>query len=138
MLQRFGLEEGGRVQKIIDKAVIDYSEPYWAFNTGTLAHSAHAATVYGSGKVIWPGPYAHYQAMGEVYGPNIWNEDGHVENAPMPYFSLKDSKKKPTGRKLKYKTDNHPLAGAFPIERMKADHTEDILEEIRTMMNDEL
>ena len=137
MLQRFGLEEGGRVQKIIDKAVIDYSQPYWAFDTGTLARSAYAATVYGSGQVVWPGPYAHYQAKGEVYGPNIpiYDDDSGI---PTGYWSPPGKKKHPTGDKLTYKTDVNPLAGAFPIERMKADHTEDILEEIRTMMNDEL
>ena len=168
MLQRFGLEDGGRVQKIIDKAVIDYSQPYWAFDTGTLARSAYAATVYGEGwnplggfqffrpgrknadgsnrrfeaprpcgQVVWPGPYAHYQAKGEVYGPNIpiYDDDSGI---PTVYWSKPGEKKHPTGAKLKYKTDVNPLAGAFPIERMKADHTEDILEEIRTMMNDEL
>ena len=130
MLHRFNLEPGGRVQQVIDRAVIDYSLPYWAWDTGTLARSAYAATVYGSGMVVWPGPYAHYMAKGEVYGPNIpiFDDDS---GTPTGFFSKPGSKKHPTGARLKYKTDVNPLAGAYPIERMKADHTNDILEEAR-------
>ena len=127
-IRRFGLEDHGRVQMAIDKAVIDYSMAYWAFDTGTLARSAYTASDIGSGKVIYPGPYAHYQFYGEVYGPNIpiFEDDSGV---PTGWFSPPGKKKHPTGRKLQYKTDRNPLAGAFPVERMKADHIHDIEEE---------
>ncbi|MBR2797277.1 MAG: hypothetical protein IKE17_05970 [Clostridia bacterium] len=130
-----GLEDGGRVQKAIDKAVIDYSLPYWAWETGTMARGAYAATRYGSGQVIWPGPYAGYQYRGIVYGPNIPVFEDNT-GIPTRFFSIPGSKKHPTGKKLKYSTDTNPLAGAFPIERMKADRMEDILTEAINAMKE--
>lgn len=135
VIRYMGLEDGGRVQKAIDKAVIDFSLPYWAWETGTLARSAYAATRLGSGEVVWPGPYAGYQYRGVVYGPNIpvFEDDTGI---PTRFFSIPHSKKHPTGQKLKYSTDTNPLAGAFPIERMKADRMEDVLAEARNAMKE--
>lgn len=136
ILARFGLEEHGRVQKAIDNAVIRYMMPYWAWDTGTLARSAYGATDIGSGVITYPGPYAHYMYYGEVYGPNIpveRDEDGNV----LQWRSPPGQRKHPTGRSIQYKTDVNPLAGAFPFERMKADHMEDILEEARRVARDQ-
>ena len=137
VLCKFGLEKYGKVQKAIDKAVIDYMMPYWAFDTGTLARNAYTATDIGSGEVVYMGPYAHYMYYGEVYGPNFPVErdsDGNVIQWRSP--PLGKGSKHPTGRKIKYKTDKNQLAGAFPFERMKADHAEDILEEARRIVRD--
>ena len=103
LMSRFGLEDHGRVQAAIDRAVIDYSLEYWAWETGALANSAYAATDIGSGEVIYPGPYAHYQDMGISH----------------------------SGAPLNYNTTHNPLAGAYPFERMKADHAQDIVEEAK-------
>ena len=132
LLKRFGLEDHGPVQIAIDKSIIDYMMAYWAFDTGTLARSAYTASDIGSGTIIYPGPYAHYMAMGEVYGPNIpVFEDNSGE--PTGFFSPPGQQKHPTGRQIQYKTDKNPLAGAFPFERMVADHRNDILEEARNV-----
>lgn len=130
MLRKFNLESGGKVQQAIDKAVIDQSMPYVPMDSGTLAKSAYGATQIGSGKVIYPGPYAHYQYYGEVYGPNIpvFDDDS---GTPTRFFSPPGQKKHPTGRELQYKTDVNPLAGSFWFERMKADHLQDIIEEAK-------
>lgn len=131
LLASRGLQKGGRVQQAIDKAVIDHSLPYCPWDTGTLAKSAYGATTIGRGRVVYPGPYAHYLYYGEVYGPNIpVFEDGSGE--PTRFFSPPGQKKHPTGRKLdfsKSQYNNGPLAGSFWFERMKADHGEDILKE---------
>ena len=128
--ERFGLNVGGRVQRVIDKSVIDYSQAYTPWDAGVLAKSAYGATRIGSGVVEYPGPYAHYQYYGEVYGPNIpvFEDDSGI---PTRFFSRKGEKKHPTGKKLKYKTDVNPLAGSFWFERMKADHLKDILQEAK-------
>ena len=131
LLTRLNLQNGGLVQKVIDNAVIRYAEDYVPFDTGSLARSPYTETVIGSGEVIYPGPYAHYMYYGEVYGPNIWNEDGHVENAPQPYFSPAGQSKYPTGRPITYATDKNPLAGSFWIPRMWADHKADIIREAK-------
>ena len=130
MLKKFNLETGGLVQRVIDKTVIDYSLQYAPWESGSLAKSAYGATQIGSGRVIYPGPYAHYQYYGEVYGPNIpvFEDDSGV---PTRFFSRPGEKKHPTGRSLQYATDVNPLAGPFWAERMKADHINDIVREAK-------
>lgn len=129
VLEEFGLEDHGPVQKAIDKAVIDYTMAYWAYDTGTLARSAYSASDIGSGEIIYPGPYAHYMYYGEVYGPNYHFIDKYGNER---WFSPPGKgSKHPTGRPIHYRTDKNPLAGSFPFERMKADHLEDIIEEAR-------
>ena len=128
MLRRFNLQSGGKVQQVIDKAVIDKSLAYVPWDSGTLGKSAYGATEIGSGKVVYPGPYAHYQYYGEIYGPNIpvFDDDS---GTPTRFFSPPGRKKHPTGRELQYKTDVNPLAGSFWFERMKADHLQEIIKE---------
>ena len=128
MLRRFNLESGGKVQQVIDKAVIDKSLAYVPWDSGTLGKSAYGATEIGSGKVVYPGPYAHYMYYGEVYGPNIpvFDDDS---GTPTRFFSPPGRKKHPTGRELQYKKDVNPLAGSFWFERMKADRLQEIIKE---------
>lgn len=130
LLAQFGLEEGGIVQQVIDKSVIDYCMPYVPHDTGTLETSPYAVTVIGSGEVVYPGPYAHYMYYGEVYGPDIpvFIDDS---GEPAYFFSPPGEKKHPTGKQLQYSTDYNPLAGPFWLERMKADHLQDIIEEAK-------
>lgn len=130
MLNKFNLEKGGVVQQVIDKSVIDYSLAYCPWETGVLAKSAYGATQIGSGQVIYPGPYAHYQYYGEIYGPNIpvFEDDSGI---PTRFFSPPGQQKHPTGRSLNHATDVNPLAGPFWFERMKADRLQDIIEEAR-------
>lgn len=130
LLARFNLESGGKVQQAIDKAVIDWDLQYVPWETGLLGKSAYAATVIGSGTVVYPGPYAHYQYFGEVYGPNIPIFDDDTDE-PSGWFSPPGQTKHPTGRDLQYKTDTNPLAGPYWFERMKADHADDIIMEAK-------
>lgn len=130
LLARFNLESGGKVQQAIDKAVIDWDLQYVPWETGLLGKSAYAATAIGSGTVVYPGPYAHYQYFGEVYGPNIPIFDDDTDE-PSGWFSPPGQTKNPTGRDLQYKTDTNPLAGPYWFERMKADHVDDIIMEAK-------
>lgn len=124
------MEPGGKAQQVLEKSIIDYSLPYTPFDTGTLANSAYSATKLGSGEVVYPGPYAHYQYFGQVYGPNIpvFEDDSGV---PTRWFSPPGQKKHPVGRFLTYKTDQNPNAGPFWVERMWAAHSKDVIEEVR-------
>lgn len=128
LIKLCGIEPGGRVQKVIDKDVMDFSRPYCPFDSGNLATSPYAATVVGSGEVTYPGPYAHYQYIGEIYGPNIpvFEDDSGV---PTRFFSPPGEKKHPTGRQMEYATDINPLAGSHWVERMAADRLQDIIKE---------
>lgn len=54
-------------------------------------------------------PYAHYQYMGAVYGPNFpITEGGQI----VGFFSKPGAVKQPTGSSLNYRKDKHPLASA--------------------------
>lgn len=134
LLEQFGLERGGRVQRAIDQSVIDYCQPYVpASPDRTLEFSAQAATQIGSGQVVWDTPYAHYQYVGIVYGPNIpIIQDGVL----MGWFSPPGRKKYPTDRQLTYDTAQNPMAGSHWFERMKADRLNDILDVARHVMNE--
>lgn len=132
MLQRFNLQKGGLVQQTIDKTVIDYNLAYCPWESGLMAKSAYGATQIGSGRVIYPGPYAHYHYYGEIYGPNVpvFEDDSGV---PTRFFSPPGQKKHPTGRPLQHATDVNPLAGPFWFERMKADRLQDIVQEAKSV-----
>lgn len=130
------LGKGGPVQKLVDRLVVDYSIPYVPFDTGTLSRSPYAVTQFGSGQVVYPGPYAHYQYMGEVYGPNIPifdSESGEL----VRFISPKGQRKHPTGKKLTYDTSLNPLAGPFWIDRMKADRMKDIVKAVEKCVADQ-
>lgn len=142
ILLKFGLEPHGPVQKFIDKSVIDYMMPYWAWDTGTLARDAYTRSDIGSGLVTYAPAgkgdgtsYAHYMYYGMVYGPNYPAGRDDAGNV-ISWWSPPGQQKYPTGYALKYKTDVNPLAGAFPFERMKVDHLEDILEGARKIVRD--
>ena len=130
LLKKYNLETGGKVQQVIDKRVIDFSVPYAPYDSGVLATSPYGATQIGSGRIVYPGPSAHYQYYGEVCGPNIpvFEDDSGI---PTRFFSRPGEKKRPTGRSLQYKTDVNPLAGPFWFERMKADRLQDIIQEAK-------
>lgn len=135
VLAQLGLDDGGRVQRIIDQRVIDYCQPYVpASPDRTLEFSAQISTEIGSGQVVWNTPYAHYQYMGIVYGPNIpilEPETGIL----MGWFSPPGRPKYPTDRELTYDRAQNPLAGPRWFERMKADRLNDILDEARKAIN---
>ena len=119
-----GIGIGGHVQKCVDAAVIRECFPYLPFDEGVLAGSANTATDIGSGEVVYDTPYARYQHGGEVYGPNFpITENGEI----VGYYSPPE--KHPTGQKLEYNTEKHPLAGSHWFDRAMADHSDDILKE---------
>ena len=134
MLEHCGLEKGGRVQKAIDQAVIDYCNDGGyvpASPDRTLESSAQLSTEIGDGMVIWNTPYAHYQYMGIVYGPNYPIIDSKT-GVLLGYYS--PPQKKPTDRKLTYDKAQNPNAGPFWFERMKADHLDDIIRHAEAAM----
>lgn len=59
-----GLDKGGRVQKYIDKAVVDFCEPYVPYDTGTLKESPRSCSPPGGGQVVYGVPYASKQYYG--------------------------------------------------------------------------
>jgi len=100
-----------KIQSILDeKAMLEVHnmfakrcDPFVPMDEGVLAQSVQ---VYED-RITYQGPYAHYQYIGEVYGPNIpIFENGII----VGWFSIPNMKKHPTGREMQYGTEKHPLA----------------------------
>lgn len=124
LLESCGFEPYGRVQCAIDGAVLDFTEMGGyvpASPDRTLEFSARLSTDIGSGMVIWNTPYARFQNGGFV----MTDEDGRT------WVSAGEQKPIVTTRPLEYDTAQNPNAGAHWFERMKADHTKDILDRAR-------
>jgi len=65
LLGRMGLLPGQKVQKAIDKAVIDWCVPYCPYRTGKLAMSPYTDSEIGSGIITYGVPYAREVYYGE-------------------------------------------------------------------------
>lgn len=116
IMRMAGLEEGGAVQTAVDNAIVRYMHDYWAFDTGTLAEAVRGQ---GTGELTYYQPYAHYQYYGVLY----------TDELGRTFVGAGETKPVNTGIPLNYKKDRNPQAGAYPLERMKADHLQDIIEE---------
>lgn len=61
ILKRLNLEEGGKVQQVIDSEVLRMNDPYVPKDTGQLIRSGIQNTKIGSGEVVYQTPYARRQ-----------------------------------------------------------------------------
>lgn len=90
-------------QKLLNMQIAADCDPLIPFRQGALRNSInYPQGIYG-GEIEWNTPYANYQYVGEVYGPNIprFDSEGHL----IGWYSPKGKKKHPTGRKLEQHTD---------------------------------
>lgn len=82
-------------------------------------------------RVRYNTPYAHYQYVGEVYGPNIpIIEDGIV----VGFFSIPNQKKKPTGREIQYNKEYHPKASKEWDKAMMAEKGDIFLKQVADIL----
>lgn len=123
IFREYGLELGGRVQQQFVLMCAKAMDPYVPMQTGTLKNSR----VIVPDGVIYPGPYAHYQYMGEIWGPNV----PIMQNGMIVGFFSK-ALKHPTGRPLTY--HGAPMRGALWDVRMWADHKDDILRALQNQI----
>lgn len=61
ILAERGLNEGGEVQRYIDRAVMDCCEPYVPVETGALKNSPYTCSPPGGGEVVYGVAYARKQ-----------------------------------------------------------------------------
>lgn len=81
-------------------------EPYVPMDSGRLAHSYQITPNY----IRYHGPYAHYQYIGTVYGPNIpIFQNGELVGFRSPPGKGSKSPKVPH-QEIVYNTEKHPLA----------------------------
>ena len=105
-------------QKLLNMQVVADCDPLIPFQQGALRNNVnYPQGIYG-GEIEYNTPYAHYQYMGEVYGPNIPIRDaeGNITGFWSP------PKKNPTGRQLQYHTAE---TGDHWFEKAKEMHKDD-------------
>lgn len=97
IIEHFGLDIGGRTQEVIDSSFMAYMEPYMPKDSGTMIDLMFAQNKPGKGEIDINVNYADYVNTGI-------------------------SK---SGKPLNYQ--GAPMRGANFVERMLADHFQDIL-----------
>ena len=115
ILERRGLEPGGRVQKCIDNDVLRLSSPYLPHATGMLEKRGRMSTEIGSGEVNYASPYGRF----------LYYEKVMVGEKSRSAWARPNEKKVVTDKNIQYRGGG--LRGGRWFERMKADHKDEIL-----------
>lgn len=124
IIDKYGLE-GGRTQKVIDSTFMGYMDPYMPADSYSMINSMYSSTKVGSGEININVPHAHYQHEGELYVDPKTGKGAFYDKNSGRYWSRPGIKKIPSGKKLNY--HGGALRGDHFVERMLADHFEDIL-----------
>ncbi len=124
IIDEYGLE-GGRTQKVIDITFMSYLDKYMPADTNGMINSMYSSTNIGSGEVNINTPYAHYQHEGIKYVDPKYGIGAFHDPVSGRYWSRPNIKKIPSNEKLNY--HGGPNRGDHFVERMLADHFEDIL-----------
>lgn len=124
ILDKYGLD-GGRTQKVIDSSFMGYVDKYMPQDSNQMITSMYDSTKVGSGEIDINTPYSHYQHEGEKYIDPKYKIGAFHDPISGRYWSRPNIKKVPSGQKLNY--HGGALRGDHFIERMLADHFEDIL-----------
>lgn len=119
------LQKGIRnAQRALNMKIVAGCDPLIPFQQGALRNSVnYPQGIYG-GEIEYNTPYAHYQYMGEVYGPNIPIRD--AEGNITGYWS--PPKKHPTGRQLQYHTAG---TGDHWFDRAKEQHKQEWIDLVK-------
>lgn len=110
------LDDSARKAQIaLNRRIAGDCEPLVPFSQGALRSSVNFPEGNAGGVIEWNTPYAHYQYMGEVYGPNIpkFDSNGNLTG----YWS--PPKKEPTGKPISY---HHPGTTDHWFEIAKTRH----------------
>lgn len=124
IIDKYGLE-GGRTQKVIDSSFMGYVDKYMPQDSNQMITSMYNSTKIGSGEININTPYAHYQHEGVLYVDPKYKKGAFHNSISGRYWSRPNIKKVPSGKKLNY--HGGALRGDHFVERMLADHFEDIL-----------
>lgn len=125
IVDKYGLE-GGRTQKVIDSSFMNLMEPYMPMDDEEqMIMSMYRSTKVGSGEIDINTLYAHYQHEGEKYIDPKYKIRAFHDPISGRFWSRPGVKKVPSGQKLNY--HGGALRGDHFVERMLADHFEDIL-----------
>lgn len=100
-------------------------DPYVPADQLALAQNVRTYVEGSYGVNHYQSPYAHYQWEGKLYVDPI-TKKGAFTNGEGLFWSRPGVAKKPTGKKLKYRTFRHPLATSHWEKAMMAARKEDL------------
>lgn len=129
------MEDNDRIKLACHNTLKKMCDPYVPMKSGNLSQGALVdleGVHYSYGAAT---DYAAYQYYGEVYGPS-WpiKQDGVIVGWRSPAGK---GSKHPTGRKLHYNPEYHPLATSFWDKAMLRDHHDEFCLEIKQIINNE-
>lgn len=111
IIERLGLEERGRVQRVMCEEILRQCDTYVPFSDGYLRNTGH---VENNTEIVWNRPYAHYMYEGIVYeDPALHCAGFKTENG---WRSRKNVEKVPSDRKIHY--NNGARRGDHWVDRM--------------------
>ena len=111
ILKKYGLGQSKEAQKALAEDVERLCQPYVPMSAGSGAHMVNAARVTDE-SIIYPGPCAHYQYVGEVM----------AGRAPKHY----------TGQPIDY--HGAPMRGKQWDKRMMADKGEEVKKDMEVWL----
>lgn len=124
IIDKYGLENG-RTQRVIDSAFMGYLDKYMPMDSSQMITSMYISTKVGSGEININTPYTHYQHEGVKYIDPKYKIGAFHDPISGRCWSRPGIKKVPSNEKLNY--HGGVLRGDHFVERMLADHFEDIL-----------
>ena len=111
ILKKYGLGQSKEAQRFLAEDVERLCQPYVPMSAGSGAHMVNAARVTDE-EIIYPGPYAHYQYVGEVM----------AGRAPKHY----------TGKPINY--HGGPMRGKEWDKRMMADKGKEVEQDLENYL----
>lgn len=129
LLKEQGLDENGRVQKVVDVEFIHYMRLKMPMDTAEMIANTRNIE---AGVVVVDTPYAHYMNEGIKYVDPITGKSAFY-NENYGFWSRPGTKKMPSSEPLKY----HGGAdrGAHFVERTVSENFDDILKAAQREMN---
>lgn len=111
ILKKYGLGQSKEAQRFLAEDVERLCQPYVPMSAGSGAHMVSSARVEDD-RIIYPGPYAHYQYVGEVM----------AGRAPKHY----------TGKPIDY--HGGPMRGKEWDKRMMADKGKEVEQDLENYL----
>ena len=120
ILKSRGLGKSSAATKVLAETVARLSDPYVPMDPGSNVHLKDGYTIASDGSSItYRGPYAHYQYVGEVYGPKVPIKEG---GKVVGFYSK--GLQRPTGKEIEYQ--GAPMRGKEWDKRMMADRGDEV------------
>lgn len=130
VIERFGLDENGIVQKTIDQQFIHFMRLKMPLDSGVLMANTRSPR---GGLVQVQTPYAHYQNEGILYVDSITGKGAFHDPISGRFWSRPNTKKIASNRKLTY--HGGPNRGAHFVERTITENQDDIAKSAQEVLN---